>query len=201
MSIHQIPFGDITHVRDWLQITGAVLKPTNEHPKKQVLGFQCTRNEVSGTRFWGLVKTLAGVPDRFFKNCYVHNYCSLCFLSASGKNMTPPSLKKHQRDQLQDICDRSLVDIVELLQVNYIIGVGKYAEQRARYALKDFHKWKLGIFSITHPSPINPAANKGNWDINVTEQLKEMGVVNLIKSSEELGVANVMSTLPSNNNL
>src|SRR5688500_13713287 len=48
-----IPFGDVTMVRDWLGIHGRVTRPAREHPKRPVLGFDCPRSEVSGTRLWG----------------------------------------------------------------------------------------------------------------------------------------------------
>ena len=42
----QVPFGEVKMVQEWLGITGEVLKPPNEHPKKPVWGFQCPRSEV-----------------------------------------------------------------------------------------------------------------------------------------------------------
>ncbi len=43
-----VPFGDVAMVRDWMGIEGKVGKPEAEHPKRPVLGFACTRSEVSG---------------------------------------------------------------------------------------------------------------------------------------------------------
>ena len=54
MSQTGIPFGEISLVRDWMRISGSVEKPKNEHPKRQVEGFDCKRVEVSGQRLWGL---------------------------------------------------------------------------------------------------------------------------------------------------
>ena len=48
-----VPFGEVAAARDWLAIDGEVGRPRIEHPKRPVLGYQCTRNEVSGARFWG----------------------------------------------------------------------------------------------------------------------------------------------------
>ena len=45
-----VPFGDVAMVRDWLGVVGPVAKPRDEHPKRPVLGFECNRAEVSGTR-------------------------------------------------------------------------------------------------------------------------------------------------------
>lgn len=43
----QVPFGEISSVRDWLQIEGPVNKPDCEIPPRPVKGFDCTRTEVS----------------------------------------------------------------------------------------------------------------------------------------------------------
>ncbi|NXD46582.1 SMUG1 glycosylase, partial [Copsychus sechellarum] len=42
-----VPFGEAWHVREWLRVRGAVLKPPLEHPKRPVLGLRCPRAEVS----------------------------------------------------------------------------------------------------------------------------------------------------------
>src|SRR6266550_515031 len=47
-----VPFGEVAAVRDWLRIDAPVNRPTLEHPRKPVLGFDCSRSEVSGERLW-----------------------------------------------------------------------------------------------------------------------------------------------------
>ena len=47
-----VPFGEVGAVRDWLGISGEVLSPTNEHPRRPIRGFACQRSEVSGQRVW-----------------------------------------------------------------------------------------------------------------------------------------------------
>ena len=167
----------------WLEISGDVRKPVPEHPKRPILGLATSRNEVSGTRFWGLMKELCSTPQTFFTNCYVHNYCPLCFMTASGKNVTPPSMKLSCKDQLEAACDSSLLQVLELLQIEWVVGVGKYAEQRAKKAVK-LYQSQVAIGSIAHPSPINPAANRG-WSALASRQLAELGVLDLITCSSE----------------
>lgn len=103
-------------------------------------------------------------------------------MSVTGKNITPPMFKITVRTQFHDICDRSLLQIIELLKVEVVVCVGKYVEGRANEALKDFAKWKVKVCSIMHPSPINPASNKGNWEQIVIQQLKDFNVFELITS-------------------
>ena len=50
-----------------------------------------------------------------------------------------------------------------------MVGIGRFAEQRAREALGN----EARIGSILHPSPASPAAN--NWAIDVDEQLRGLG--------------------------
>ena len=51
-----VPFGEVSMVRDWLGIEAAVKRPADEHPKRPIAGFACTRSEVSGARLWGSLK-------------------------------------------------------------------------------------------------------------------------------------------------
>ena len=196
----QVPFGDSKSVREWLQISGTVAKPTTEHPKRPIQGLDLAKIEVSGSRFWGLMQSLSGEPDTFFRNCYVHNYCPLCFMAASGKNITPPMLKVGERGPLQEICDRFLIEVVRLLEVEWVVGIGKYAEERSRVALGKSRvrvergrgeegggggeggggREEVKVCFITHPSPINPAANK-DWTGLVTSQLSDLGVLEIIR--------------------
>jgi single-strand selective monofunctional uracil DNA glycosylase len=53
-----------------------------------------------------------------------------------------------------------------------VIGVGKFAERRARIALSDF---KVKIGGIIHPSPANPKANRG-WEALIIKQLVNLGI-------------------------
>ena len=142
-----------------------------------------TKQEVSDSRFWGLFKDLCGEPEVFFINCFVHNYCPLRFMGSTGKNITPPELKVSERNALQDIYDRYLQLAVALLEVEWLIAVGKYAEKRAEKSFRNFER-KVHIASITHPSPINPAANK-DWKGLATSQLAALGLLSVISCKSE----------------
>lgn len=153
-----IPFGDVACVRDWLNIEGVVARPPQEHPKRPVAGFACARIEVSGTRLWGWARDRFGTPEHFFARFFVWNYCPLCFMTASGANLTPDKLPPAERGPLFDACDRALRAMARLLQPAVVAGVGAFAERRIRAALPEF----VGrIGRIPHPSPASPAANRG----------------------------------------
>lgn len=76
-----------------MKLSGKVNKPAQEIPTKQVLGLECTTEEPSGKRFWGLLQEICGEPDNFFRDCFVHNICPLAFLTSSGRNITPVEIK------------------------------------------------------------------------------------------------------------
>jgi single-strand selective monofunctional uracil DNA glycosylase len=167
-----VPFGEVNLVRDWLDIHAPVTKPKIEHPKRPIEGFNCTRSEVSGRRLWGWARDTFGTPERFFARFFVANYCPLAFLEDTGRNRTPDKLPVAERDPLFEICDEALRQTVEILQPRIVIGIGKFATDRAAHALADLD---VSIGRILHPSPANPAANK-NWPARATEQLAEYGI-------------------------
>lgn len=167
-----VPFGEIELVRDWLGIEGAVGKPREECPQRAVLGFDCPRSEVSGKRLWGWARTRFRSPDAFFERFFVWNYCPLAFMEEKGRNRTPDKLPERERAPLFEACDRALQRVVEHLGPRIVIGVGAFAEQRARRALEASG---LPIGCILHPSPASPTANRG-WEAQVEAQLRELGV-------------------------
>jgi single-strand selective monofunctional uracil DNA glycosylase len=154
-----VPFGDPVLVRDWLGVDGPVGRPALEHPRRQVLGFDSPRREVSGQRLWGWACERFGRPERFFEQYFVANYCPLCFLEETGRNRTPDKLPVGERDLLQAACDAALRATVDALEPEAVIGIGKFAERRIRLALPD--PGGLVIGSMLHPSPASPLANRG----------------------------------------
>lgn len=168
-----VPFGAVTPVRDWLGLGGEeVGRPAREHPKRPVEGFGCRREEVSGQRVWGWARAAFGTPERFFDRFFIGNYCPLLFLEEGGRNLTPDKLKAADRAALLPPCDRALRRLAEALGVERVIGVGVWAEGRARAALGDLD---VEIGRVLHPSPASPAANRG-WAEAATRELAAMGV-------------------------
>lgn len=168
-----VPFGDVASVRDFLGIEGRVGRPPREHPLRPVLGFACPRAEVSGQRLWGWVARRFESPERFFRDHFVHNYCPLAFLEAGGKNLTPDRLNAGEQAPLFAACDAALVEIVEALGCRHVVGVGAFAERRARRALLGAG---VGVSAILHPSPASPRANRG-WAPAIERQLEEAGLL------------------------
>lgn len=167
-----VPFGDVALVRDWLGIDGRVERPEHEHPKRPVLGFDCPRSEVSGSRLWGWARERFATPARFFERFFVANYCPLAFVEASGRNRPPDKLPAAEQQALFEACDEALRGVVAALSPRVVVGVGAFAEKRARAALAG-EGWRVGC--ILHPSPASPAANRG-WAAAAERQLEALGV-------------------------
>jgi single-strand selective monofunctional uracil DNA glycosylase len=168
-----IPFGEIAAVRDWLKISVPVEKPAVEHPRRPVLGFACPRSEVSGRRLWKLFSERFGPPENFFVEHFVGNYCPLAFLSASGSNVTPDKLAKTERARLAEVCDEHLRRVLEILQPEWLIGIGAFAQKRGELVATGT---KVRVGQILHPSPASPKANRHDWTKTATQELIALGV-------------------------
>ncbi|GFY59384.1 single-strand selective monofunctional uracil DNA glycosylase [Trichonephila inaurata madagascariensis] len=145
MAQNGVPFGDSAYVNNWLKIKGNVFKPHLEHPKRQIQGLNCSRSEVSGSRFWSFME----------ETC---------------------DLKAQEKKALIEICDEALYQVIMLLQVKFIVGIGKFAEERATHVLRSHNIQDTIVVNIMHPSPANPAANKG-WKEIVHKQLYDSGIL------------------------
>ncbi|MGI5845140.1 MAG: uracil-DNA glycosylase family protein [Candidatus Xenobium sp.] len=167
-----IPFGEVSHVRDWLGLQAPIGRPDTEHPKRPIQGFECSRSEVSGARVWGWARARFSDPETFFRRFLVLNYCPLVFMEESGRNRTPDRLPLAERRPLFEACDRALRQQVEHLRPRFLLAVGRFAEKRAQEALRGL---EVGIGSVPHPSPANPGANRG-WDRLMDRALLELGL-------------------------
>jgi len=168
-----VPFGEIAAVRDWMKISAEIGRPSHEHPRRPVTGFECKRSEISGQRLWGLFAERFGTADRFFERHLVVNYCPLAFMDESGANRTPDKLTPREKALLTEVCDRHLRTVLDILKPKWVIGVGAYAAGRAEAVLEEGGPIRVG--QMLHPSPASPLANR-DWPGQATAQLKALGV-------------------------
>ena len=167
-----VPFGEVAAVRDWMRIEGPVGSPAHPHEKRPVQGLECPRSEVSGRRLWGWAADRFGRPEAFFSRFFVLNYCPLVFMEESARNRTPDKLPAEERAPLEAACDAALRASVLALETPLVIGVGAWAEDRARLALEGLD---LRVGRVLHPSPASPAANRG-WAEQAEAQLRDLGL-------------------------
>ncbi len=167
-----VPFGDVGFVRDWMGIEAPIGRPAEQHPKRPVLGFDCPRSEVSGSRLWGWAKARFETPERFFSRFFVINYCPLVFIEATGRNLTPDKLSAEARAALLPACDQALRDAIDVLCPERVVGVGAWATKRVRAALQNEPR---AIGTVLHPSPASPKANRG-WAAQAENDLLALGI-------------------------
>lgn len=147
-------------------------RPTEEHPRRPILGFDCTRSEVSGARLWGAIADHWGTPERFFADHFVANYCPLLFMEEGGRNRTPDKLAPAEKEALFAACDAHLAAVVRALEPSLVVGIGAFATGRARSVLGDSG---LQIGEVLHPSPANPRANR-DWKGEAQRALADLGL-------------------------
>lgn len=167
-----VPFGEVARVRDWMGIEEKIGRPADEHPKRPILGFDCTRSEVSGARLWGAIAEHWGTPERFFADHFVANYCPLLFMEEGGRNRTPDKLAPAEREALFAACDTHLATVVRALEPVWVVGIGAFAAGRARAVLGETGP-RIG--EVLHPSPANPRANR-DWKGEARRRLVGLGL-------------------------
>jgi single-strand selective monofunctional uracil DNA glycosylase len=182
-----VPFGATQVARAFLNIQPRDLAtPANAHPKRPIEGMSLERQEVSGTRIWNLMEQHYGTAQRTFERIFVVNHCPLLLLGERGQNITPNNVPKSIIEPVLDACDDHLRAVVESMGITHIIGVGKYAEDRARRVFNAPKKGhgitesgrEIVIDTCWHPSPASPLANKNegaDWRANVLACLHRNG--------------------------
>lgn len=169
-----VPFGEVSAVRDWMgmPVDIGIGRPAVEHGKRRVEGLLCGRKEVSGDRFWnGWVRSVYGEEaDVFFDKFFVYSYCPLLFLEGSGRNRAASAVGGAEGRRMREVCDEALREVVDCLQVGVVVGVGKWATERARRALGD----AVEVVGVWHPSPASPRANRG-WVEHVKSVVESLG--------------------------
>ena len=164
-----IPFAATSMVRDLLDITGIpVNQPEVADSRRPVIGLEYPREEVSGTRLWGLLSECYGNAEAIASNVFLVNHCPLMlFTGPRATNITPDKVAGATAHALLERCDEHLREVVEVLDAKRVIGVGKFAESQAKAALADYSVEVLGCW---HPSPASPLANRNggaDWRANV----------------------------------
>ena len=170
MAQSGIPFG-ATAMAKKIGIKSKQLGEAKHHPKRPLIGLDLERQEVSGTRIWNILFENYGDVATIFDNVFLVNHCPLLLLSETGANITPDKLPAAKTKALLKACDEHLLDIIRIKGITRVIGIGKYAEKRARLAL-GAGKTGPGIIdgreilidTCWHPSPASPLANRNNGE-------------------------------------
>ena len=168
-----IPFAATSVVRDLLKITNLeVGQPRTPHPKRPISGLDWPKEEVSGTRLWGLLENEYGSAESIFKSVFLLNHCPLMLFSGErATNITPDKITGPTTKALLERCDEHLREVADIMQIERVIGVGRYSEKRALNALSGID---ISVTTCWHPSPASPLANRNkgeDWKKNVRNVL------------------------------
>ncbi|XP_073835408.1 uncharacterized protein [Musca autumnalis] len=184
-----IPFGDIETVKDRMKLEGEITKPPKLHPKIIIKGLNYSWKEddkSSSFRFWQLIKELFNdcedFVDKFFKQCFVHNFCPLAYIAGQGwigkeedgNNVSIEKLKEHEKKnngnyakKVGKACLHTMEEQLNLLQPDRIICIGNYVHKM----LSKLDDYKEKLIKIPHPSPKNEDfADSSDW----VERCKEI---------------------------
>ena len=134
----------------------------------------CPKSEVSGRRLWGLFAERFPKAEDFFKEHLVINFCPLIWMKSTGANLTPDKIRACEMVEVDASCQKHLQSLIKILEPQYLIGVGAYAEKQMMTAMEKCGS-NASIGKILHPSPASPAANRG-WSEIAEKQLIELRV-------------------------
>ena len=94
--------------------------PNNNNKKKRKTkpaAVPRLREEASAKRIYGdWARHAFGTADAFFAACFLHTYCPLQFMAASGTNVTPTELARADRDRIAAVCDGYLRRVAALVR-------------------------------------------------------------------------------------
>ncbi len=171
-----IPFGEVSVVKEYLKIDEPLGSLPPMHPKRPISGLSCPRSEVSGRRLWALIKQRYPDSSSLYEEVAIMNYCPVVFVDkgATGKNITPDKIEITSRKSLEKVCDSYLDDMISLIEPEFVVGIGKYAQKKLEQSVDRLDK-AITVHSILHPSPANPQANK-NWNEKVIKTLNECNI-------------------------
>jgi len=158
-----VPFADVAWAHGWMGITGRVNAPPHVHPKRPVLGFDSTRSDPSGSKFYGWAKRRFGTADKFFERSFVTNYCPIMFLDEAGRNVPLPALRKAETPALFAACDAHIAAALDTLAPRVVLPMGAFVEAQVRRIAAE-RGLRFSIRGVRHPSPVNPANNAGWGD-------------------------------------
>ena len=154
-----VPFGDVTMVRDWLGIVAARRQAAATSTRSGRCWASIAAARRSAARGSGDGRAI-GSPRRSGSSSASSSRTTARSHSWSraAPIARPTSCRAAEQQALFSACDEALRDVVRLLRPRIVVGVGGFAERRARAALAG---QDVAVGTILHPSPASPLANRG----------------------------------------
>ena len=168
-----VPFGDVTMVRDWLGIVAARRQAAATSTRSGRCSASIAAAPRSAARGSGDGRAIASARRSASSSASSSRTTARSrSWSRARANRTPDKLPAAEQQALFGACDEALRDVVRLLRPRIVVGVGGFAERRARVALAGQN---VAVGTILHPSPASPLANRG-WAKAVEAQLQRLGI-------------------------
>ena len=162
-----------------MELRGSINKPEVEYSEWPIKGFNCTSADQSGLRFWGVIQRLCETPEKFFKHCFVLDWCPLAFFNDKDREnniISPQELKADLKTKLIQVCNKHLKETLDLIEPTIIISVGKFVEKRIEEMFKEqLIKPNMRLLFLRHPSP--KSENNNDWAIETIDWLNRHNIV------------------------
>ena len=76
------------------------------------------------------MEAMYGSPEATFANLFVVNHCPSCSWANEDKTSRRTTFPKALIEPVLEACDDHLREVVDIMGITRIVGVGKYAEKR-----------------------------------------------------------------------
>ena len=153
--------------RDFLKISGNFSDPKGRHPKRPIGGLDFERQEISGTRLWGLLSDIWKTPEEIHRNVFLVNHCPLLLLGETGRNIT---LTKSLDLWLNNYYKHVMNTFVKWWNPSVLHGLLASVDMLRKERKKALTGLDVEITTCWHPSPASPLANRNDgvdWRQNV----------------------------------
>lgn len=80
---------------------------------------------------------------------------------------------------LEEACDKTLSEIINILKPEYLIGVGNYAKEKCSLVQKNYSP-NTKVLYLIHPSPIIP--RNENWPEKAEKFLEDEHLMHFFKT-------------------
>ena len=84
-----------------------------------------------------------------------------------------------------NLCDATLLSVIDLFEVKHIMALGRYAESRAKKVLFNAGKRDIQVHFMVHPSPASAIANRG-WDALAQNALQKANLINIVSGNNSV---------------
>lgn len=84
---------------------------------------------------------------------------------------------------MEQLCDLALYELIAIIKPQYIVGIGRYAEDRCRDVVGK-NCLSLDVSYLRHPSPFSvPYGYEDVWEKDAIESFRRQGMLHLMQTT------------------